>query len=59
MRQENAAVEAQLSAVTWSRLENDEIDGPRLSTLMKIADVLEVSLDSLIGGKNSATKAKI
>ncbi|HUV05828.1 MAG TPA: helix-turn-helix transcriptional regulator [Armatimonadota bacterium] len=52
MKQEDAAGEADLSRVTWSHLENDEVDDPRLSTLQRVAHVLKMSLEALIGEKN-------
>lgn len=48
MSQETAALEAEISRVTWSRLEMDEIDAPRLATVMRVASVLQVSIGALV-----------
>ena len=59
MSQEDAASEADLSRVTWARLENDEIDNPYLSTMLQVAGALRVSLEALIGEKKSVPRPKM
>ena len=50
MSQEEAALEADMSRATWSRLENDGTNGPRLSTLMRVAVTLRMPLEKLLSG---------
>ena len=50
--QETAAMEAEIAVSTWSKLENDEVDGPRLSTLVAVAAVIDRPLGWLISGRD-------
>jgi transcriptional regulator with XRE-family HTH domain len=50
MTSEKAALEANISSHQWSHLENDEVDDPMLSTLMKVACVLGMDLNTLTDG---------
>lgn len=48
LSQEALARKANISNITLAKIENDMIKDPRLSTLTKLADALEVSLDELV-----------
>ena len=47
--QEKLAREAKISYHTLIKLEQNGIKNPRIETVIKLADALEVSLDELVG----------
>jgi transcriptional regulator with XRE-family HTH domain len=49
--QEKLAREANISYHTVIKLEQSVINNPRIDTVIKLADALEVSLDELVGRK--------
>ena len=49
--QEKLAREANISYHTVIKLEQSVIKNPRIETVIKLADALEVSLDELLGRK--------
>ena len=50
--QERLAQEAGISYNTLIKLERSGIKNPKIETVIKLADALEVSLDELVGRKN-------
>ena len=51
---EKLAVEAGVSYNTIIKIERGEIKNPRIETVIKLAEVLEVSIDDLVGRKNKS-----
>ena len=54
LTQEALARKADLSYNTIIKLESGASPTPRIDTLVKVADALEISLDKLVGRKNNA-----
>ena len=49
--QERLARESNISYHTLIKLEQNNIKNPKIETVIKLADALEVSLDALVGRK--------
>ena len=49
--QERLAIESGISYNTLIKLERNGIKNPKIETVIKLADALEVSLDDLVGRK--------
>ena len=49
--QERLAIESGISYNTLIKLERNGIKNPKIETVIKLADALEVSLDELVGRK--------
>ncbi len=49
--QERLAIESGISYNTLIKLERNGIKNPKIETVIKLADALEVSLDGLVGRK--------
>ena len=49
--QERLARESNISYHTLIKLEQNNINNPKIETVIKLADALEVSLDELVGRK--------
>ncbi len=49
--QERLAIESGISYNTLIKLERNGIKNPKIGTVIKLADALEVSLDELVGRK--------
>lgn len=50
--QEKLAVESGISYNTIIKIERGGIENPKIGTVIKLANTLEVSLDELVGRKN-------
>ena len=55
LTQTELANEAQVGVVTVSRLENDQGSNPRMSTVRRLADVLDVDASWLLFGEEEWT----
>ena len=53
LTQAGLAVRVGVSTTTLHKIEVGRIPDPRVSTVVKIADVLQVRLDALVGGTNN------
>ena len=51
LTQERLAIESGISYNTLIKLERNGIKNPKIGTVIKLADALEVSLDELVGRK--------